>query len=241
VGNKIFYKKDGTVRLPWAILILYFNKKVKPVYHPEQGRDMLLIAIVFEIMRVCITLLKNYLGYVDILSNGLTALILLLLVLGVTKYIFPIKLKDIGLKKLSSWNTYEIVYSLLMVPIGFCIFYYFTKDKFNTSLHENGPVLFIITFIFYIAWGFYQEWIYRGFIQTELTRRYGAATAILLANLIFTFGPLHIYQLYQGKYLLICIIFLIGLVFGILYHRSYNLWIVGLLHGIGTWFLVGLP
>jgi uncharacterized protein len=238
--NRTFYKKDGTVRLPWAIIVLYFNKKVKPLYYPEQGRDMLILAIVFEAIRAGITFYKNNLGYQDILSTGITAVVLLSLVLGVTK-ILGIKLKDVGLKKLSFWNTYEIVYFILMVPLGFFIFYSFTKDKFTASLQENGWSMMVATFIFYLAWGFYQEWIYRGFIQTELTRRYDAATAIILANIIFTFGPLHIYQLYQGKFLLIGATFLIGLVFGILYHRSYNLWIVGILHGIGNWFLVGLP
>ncbi|HUS03285.1 MAG TPA: type II CAAX endopeptidase family protein [Chitinophagaceae bacterium] len=236
----LFYKKDETVRLSWAILVLYFNKKVKPLYTPEQGRDMLILAIVFEAIRIGVTFYKNNLGYQDILSTGITALVLLSLVFGVTK-ILGIKLKDVGLKKLSVWNTYEIVYFILMVPIGFFIFYYFTRDKFTASLQENGWGMMVATFIFYLAWGFYQEWIYRGFIQTELTRRYDAVTAIILANIIFTFGPLHIYQLYQGKFLLIGATFLIGLLFGILYHRSYNLWIVGILHGIGNWFLVGLP
>ncbi|MDB5200186.1 MAG: hypothetical protein JWO92_2149 [Chitinophagaceae bacterium] len=213
---------------------------MKPLYTPEQGRDMLIVALIFEVTRVAVTLYKNNLGYEDLLSTGITALILLGLVFLVTKFL-GIKLKDIGLRKLSLWNTYEIVYLAIMIPVGFFIFYYFTKDKFSASLEENGWGIMIITFIFYVCWGFYQEWIYRGFIQTELTRRYDAATAIILANIIFTFGPLHFYQLYHGHYTIVAATFLIGLVFGILYHRSYNLWIVGLLHGIGNWFLVGLP
>lgn len=236
----LFLKREGTVRLPWAVIVLYFNKRVKPLYTPEQGRDMLIVAIVFEIIRVAITFYKNNLGYQNILSTGITALVLLGLVVGVTK-ILGIKLKDVGLKKLSHWNTYERVYFILIVPLGFLIFYYFTKDKFTTSLQENGWAMMIATFIFYLSWGFYQEWIYRGFIQTELTRRYDAATAIILANIIFTFGPLHFYHLYHGKFMFIGATFLVGLILGILYHRSYNLWIVGILHGIGNWFLVGLP
>lgn len=238
--KSLFYNKDGTVRVPWAIIVLYFNKKVKPVYHPDQGRDMLIIAIVFEVVRVAITFYKNNLGYKDILSTGITAVVLLGLVFLVTKF-QQIKLKDIGLRKLSTWNLYEIVYLLVMIPVGFFIFYFFTKDKFTESLNDNGAGMMAVTFIFYLCWGFYQEWIYRGFIQTELTRRYNATTAIILANIIFTVGPLHFYQLYQGNYMIIAATFAIGLVFGILYHRSYNLWIVGILHGIGNWFLVGLP
>jgi membrane protease YdiL (CAAX protease family) len=237
----MIYKKDGTLGQPWAFLVLYFNKKVKPLYHPDQGRDMLLIAVMFEILRVAIFFYKDNIDYNDLLKTGMIALIMLVLVWAVTRYVFPIKLKDIGLRKLSTWNSYEKIYFFLMVPIGFLIFGYFTKDKVVASLHENGSELLLITFLFYMAWGFYQEWIYRGLLQTELTRRYGAFTAILLANILFTFGPLHFYQLYQGKYMLIGATFLIGLIFGILYHRSYNLWIVGILHGIGNWFLAGLP
>ena len=236
----LFLKEDGKVRIFWAIIILYFNKKVKPQYHPLQGRDMLILAAIFEIARVIVSFYKNNLGYADLLSTGITALIFLGLVFLVTKFL-QIKLKDVGLRNLSLWNNYEIAYLLVIAPIGFFIFYYFTRNKFTASLNEEGWVMMIVTFIFYMCWGFYQEWIYRGFIQTEFTRRYGALTAIILANLIFTFGPLHIYQLYQGRYMIIAATFFIGLIFGILYHRSYNLWIVGILHGIGDWFLVGLP
>ena len=237
----MFLNKDGTVRQPWAFFVWYFNRKVKPLYHPDQGRDMILIAVVFEVIRVAITLYKNNLGYTDILSTGITALILLFLVYAVTRYVFPIKLKDIGLRNFKTWNSYETVYLLIMVPVGFFVFWYYTRNKLMASYNENGPGLLFVTFIFYIAWGFYQEWIYRGLLQTEFTRRFGGAAAVLLANLLFTFGPLHIYQLYEGKYMLIGATFLIGLVFGIIYQRSYNLWIVGILHGIGNWFLVGLP
>lgn len=238
--NNLFYKKDGTVRHFWAILVLYFHKKVKPLYSPEQGSDMLMMALLFEVVRVAVTLYKNNFGYEDLLSTGITAVIFLSLVFLVTKFL-QIKLKDIGLKKLSAWNSYEVLYLLVMIPVGFLIFYSFTRDKFTASLHENGWGMMIVTFIFYLCWGFYQEWIYRGFLQTELTRRYGAFAAIILANVIFTFGPLHFYQLYQGKYMIVAATFAIGLIFGILYHRSYNLWIVGILHGIGNWFLAGLP
>lgn len=237
----MLFKKDGTIRQPWAIIVLYFNKKMNPAYYPEQGRDMLLIAVVFEITRFGVDFLKKNLGYINLLSTGITAIMLLVSVYIVTRYAFPIKLKHIGLNKLSSWNSYEKLYLLVMIPAAFFIFWYYTREKFNISLQANGFGLLFTTFIFYMAWGFYQEWIYRGLIQTELTRRYGGFTAIILANILFTFGPLHIYQLFQGQYLVIAATFIIGLIFGILFHRSYNLWIVGILHGIGNWFLAGLP
>lgn len=200
---------------------------------------MLIMALVFEVVRLAITFYKNNLGYEKILSTGITGIVLLGLVFLFTKFL-GIKLKDVGLKKLSLWNKYEIVFFILIVPISVLILYYLTKNKFTTSLQENGWSMMIVTFIFYLCWGFYQEWIYRGFIQTEFTRRYNAASAIILANILFTFG-IHFYQMYQGNYILFAEIFLAGLALGILYYRSYNLWIAGILHGIGNWFLMGLP
>ncbi len=236
----LFNKGDGNIRLLWAVMILYFNNKVKPLYHPEQGKVILLLVLVFEGVRECIMLIKDYLGYPDLLSTGITAVIFLGLVFLVTKF-FQIKLKDIGLKKISNWNKYEIVFLLLIVPLYFFIFYYFTKEKFSASLNEYGWDILLVTFFFYMCWGFYQEWIYRGFLQTELTRRFRVTAAILLSNIIFTFGPLHFNLIYHGKFIILGAIFLIGLFFGIIYNRSYNLWIIGILHGIGDWFLVGLP
>jgi membrane protease YdiL (CAAX protease family) len=202
---------------------------------------MLMLAAVFEIIRFAIVAGRKFFASYDFLSSGLIGLIFLLLVFAVTRYVFPIKLKDIGLRKISQWNEYEIVYLLLMAPLGFILFWYFNRERFATSLYENGWIIMIMTFIFYLSWGFYQEWIYRGFIQTEFTRRYGPVKAIFFANLIFTFGPLHFNYIYHGNYTILAATFAIGLIFGILYHRSYNLWIVGILHGIGNWFMAGLP
>ena len=43
----------------------------------------------------------------------------------------------------------------------------------------------------YLFYGFYQEVVYRGMLQSELVRRWGAFAGVLVANLLYTFGPLH--------------------------------------------------
>ena len=43
----------------------------------------------------------------------------------------------------------------------------------------------------YLFFGFYQEVIYRGILQSELVRRWGTFIGILIANTLYTFGPLH--------------------------------------------------
>ena len=50
-----------------------------------------------------------------------------------------------------------------------------------------------------LLWGFYQELVYRGLLQSELVRRWGAVAGILVANLAYTFGPLHFYHLTQSS------------------------------------------
>lgn len=238
--NPIIHKKDGTVPLLWGSMILYFNKKVRPLYHPDQGKDLLMMALVFEIVRYGISYFKDSSGYSELISTGVIGVVFLGLLFLVIKLV-QVNLKDIGLEKLSCWNRYEIFYFLLITPVWFFLFYYFNKAIFSVSLNENGWEILLVIFILYMCWGFYQEWIYRGLLQTELTRRYGATTAIILANVIFTFGPLHFDLIYQGKFIILGAIFLIGLFFGAIYNRSYNLWIIAILHGIGDWFLIGLP
>jgi len=86
-------------------------------------------------------------------------------------------------------------------------------------------------------WGFVQEVMYRGLLQTELVRRLGSIPGVLLANLVFTCGPLHYVYFRLGtdagpRWDMFGAIFGIGLLFGILYRRSGNLWIPALMHGI---------
>src|SRR4051812_13885954 len=127
MSHSIFQKNDGTIKQPWAVIVLYFNKKLKPLYHPAQGRDMLLIALVFEVLRMAVTFYKGNLGNDDLLSTGLIAMILLGLLIAITKYIFGINLKDLGLKTFRQWNSYEIIYLLVIAPAGFFIFWYFNR------------------------------------------------------------------------------------------------------------------
>src|SRR5258708_37192244 len=49
-------------------------------------------------------------------------------------------------------------------------------------------------FLPYLLWGFYQEVMYRGILQTELVRRWGPLRGILVSNSLYTFGPLHFYH-----------------------------------------------
>ena len=105
------------------------------------------------------------------------------------------------------------------------------------------PILWTV-FLPYLLWGFYQEVVYRGILQTELVRRWGSLLGILVSNLLFTFGPLHFYHFWgRVPWLALPVftgIFLTGLFFGVLFRRSGNLAIVCVLHGLGNCYIDGL-
>jgi uncharacterized protein len=97
-----------------------------------------------------------------------------------------------------------------------------------------------------LMWCFYQELMYRGLLQTELTRRFGALWGALIANVAFTFGPLHFYHFQSAmtdvnKAIMFAAIFGIGLFFAFIFARTRNLWIVGVFHGLGNVFTEGGP
>jgi membrane protease YdiL (CAAX protease family) len=86
-----------------------------------------------------------------------------------------------------------------------------------------------------VLWGIVQELLYRGWLQTELTRRFGAATGLVASTAIFTFGPLHLDHFFgpsSGRRGTVPAIFAVGLVFGLVYRRSGNLWLPAELHGL---------
>lgn len=90
-----------------------------------------------------------------------------------------------------------------------------------------------------LLWGFYQELVYRGVLQTGLPRRFGAAWDVLAANLAFTVGPLHWHHFpgptsWAVTAAIFAATFAIGLFFVWIFHRTRNLRLVGVFHGIGN-------
>ena len=123
-----------------------------------------------------------------------------------------------------------------VVPLAAVAFAIVFSDRLLALLQQRGPAGFVLfTILTGLIWGMVQEFIYRGWLQTELTRRFGAIAGLLVANSVFTAGPLHL------NYLLgptgmhwggLAAVFGIGLFFGIVYWRSGNLWIPAVMHGL---------
>jgi membrane protease YdiL (CAAX protease family) len=171
---------------------------------------------------------------------------LLIVALLLVRFAAGVDVSSIGLAAPSTWSRTELWFLIEMFILTNVIFASTNLDglQFLMSRHDIWGSAFFL-FLSTIAWGFYQELIYRGILQTELVRRFGAITGLLVSNILFTFGPLHFYhfRLSAGNpehLWIFAAVFSIGLYFGYLFRRSGNLWIVGILHGVGDCYLVAI-
>jgi uncharacterized protein len=157
-----------------------------------------------------------------------------------------VPLSQLGLYKWFRWSRTEKLYFLQIVPITTVVFSFFASAELkNLWSRPNWGQIVLFVFLPKMIWGFYQELLYRGVLQTELVRRWGPWTGVLASNLIFTFGPLHAYHFqiarkHPSHLWIFAGIFAIGLFFALIFRRSGNLWIVGIMHGLGDWFIDGL-
>jgi uncharacterized protein len=153
-----------------------------------------------------------------------------------------VKFADIGLIPWHAWTATEKSYFIQVFVIANVIFAIVTAPRLGAILAGPSLLLHVCTvFVPYLLWGFHQELMYRGILQTELVRRWRAPAGILLANSLFTFGPLHFYNFTRTSpsLPLFAGIFAIGLFFALLFWRSGNLWIIAILHGVGDMYIEG--
>jgi CAAX protease family protein len=143
---------------------------------------------------------------------------------------------DVGVRAPAEWGLREKLYLAQVVPVAIVAFAFIFRGHLAGLVARHG----IAGFLLYslaggLVWGIAQELVYRGWLQTELTRRLGAAAGLIAANLVFTFGPLHFNHIGGPggpHWAVLAAIFAIGLVFGFLYMRSGNAWLPAILHGL---------
>ena len=132
-----------------------------------------------------------------------------------------------------------------MANVGFIllVFSFVFASRLRLVLAQPSALSIIWNgFVPYLFFGSYQEVVYRGMVQSELVRRWGAFAGILVANILYTFGPLHWNYFWSRSAVAVpmfAAIFAIGLFFGVLFRRSGNLWMVAVIHGIGNAYIVG--
>lgn len=230
--------------------LLLFDKPAAPTYTSQQSLRLLSIFLVLEVIVRPLVFAASAkwvpMRFQDSWSlvqlTGLTALACWL-----TVNFARVPLAQLGLQSWSRWSTIEKVYLVEIVPIATLVFSLFVFADFKALwTHPTLWQIGLLVFAQKMVWGFYQELLYRGVLQTDLVRRWGVKVGILASNLLYTFGPLHAYHFvagvrYSPHLWIFAAIFSIGLFFALIYQRSGNLWIVGVMHGIGDWFIDGLP
>jgi membrane protease YdiL (CAAX protease family) len=208
------------------------------VYDAPTGARLLLIAVVVEAFRLVVVRWLH-----PLLPLLILVLLLLACALLLVRFAARLKLSQIGLFPWHEWHPVEKSYFVQLLVIANIVFPLIFADRLRLILAQPSVLSTVWNvFVPYLFYGFYQEVVYRGILQSELVRRWGAFIGILSANIFYTFGPLHWYYFSSRGSLAVpmfAAIFAIGLFFGVLFRRSGNLWIVAVIHGIGNAYIVG--
>jgi CAAX protease family protein len=181
------------------------------------------------------------------LHGAVPILILVLLFVAcallAVRFVAGLRFRQIGLYPWREWTPVEKSYFIQLLVLANIVFPLVFASRLRLVSAQASP-LFVIWngFVPYLFFGFYQEVVYRGMVQSELVCRWGALVGILIANVLYTFGPLH-WNYFSARapvaVPMFAAIFAIGLFFGVLFRRSGNLWMVGVIHGIGNAYIVG--
>jgi membrane protease YdiL (CAAX protease family) len=231
----------------WKCWLLNFSNAAPEPYPASVGLKIVASCLFLEGLArpVARAVFGSYIfaGY-DVSRLALVSCMLALAV-GLTAFWIRLPFSRIGLSGWRRWSDAEKWFFPQMMAVSALVFTLAEWNQLADLIHRPAPFAVALVFCEQMIWGFYQEYVYRGLLQTELVRRWGAIPGILASNLIFTFGPLHAYHFANAfeqpsRLLIFPGIFAIGLYFGVLFHRSGNLWIIGAAHGVGDFFVDGL-
>lgn len=221
----------------WRGHLFLFDPRAAAAYPAAAGWKLLLIVVLLEGVIGPRFHLFGWLG-LPMPHPAVRVALSLALALGLVRYFAGVRLAEIGLRRWSDWGPTEKSYFVQVVVIANVVFAALYAGRLPAAWSLPGFWLALATSS---AWGFYQEVVYRGLLQAELSRRLGPIAGILLANLAYTFGPLHFYHFAQpSPWPMLAAIFAIGLFFAVLLHRSRNLWMVAVFHGVGTAWILGI-
>jgi membrane protease YdiL (CAAX protease family) len=218
--------------------LLLFDQKPASQHEASAGNRLLFIVVVLEAVR---------LGVVRWFYPIVPLLILVPLLLGcallLVRFVAWLRLSQIGFRPWHKWTATEKSYFVQLLVIANVVFPLVFAPRLQTILAQpSAPRTVANVFVPYFFFGFYQEVVYRGILQSELVRQWGAFIGILASNVLYTFGPLHWYYFSSRVSFALAMfasIFATGLFFGVLFRRSGNLWIAAVIHGIGNAYIVG--
>jgi membrane protease YdiL (CAAX protease family) len=218
--------------------VLLFDRRSAPAWDGSVGLRLFGIALVMEALR-----LASVKGLHAAVPLVIFVLLFLVGALLLVRFLAGLRLRQIGLYPWREWTLVEKSYFIQLLVLANIAFPLVFANRLRLIAAQPAALSIIWNgFVPYLFFGFYQEVVYRGMVQSEQVRRWGAFAGILIANILYTFGPLHWNYFWSRSSLAVpmfAAIFAIGLFFGVLFRRSGNLWIVAVIHGIGNAYIVG--
>lgn len=161
---------------------------------------------------------------------GISTIILLVIPLIYTRYRDNWTIKDYGItSKIRNW--WVVFFSILIcLYIGYL----------NTFIEDISWYLLII---FIYSNVFLEEFLFRGVIQSKLERAIGQNKSVFYQGILFMLihTPKYIFDLsVDGNYLWFILKFGLqlfnGIIFGLIYMKTRNIWISVICHYLNNWF-----
>jgi CAAX protease family protein len=221
---------NDTLGFLWRGHVYLFDRPTaEQTYSERTGTRLLLMVVTLEAFR---------LATAPFFGLWLQSSVYLIAALVCVPAFVGLSLRDLGIRPWRDWNLIEKSYFVQVMIIANAVFLMMLGAKLAQAFSDrSASSVILMTFVPYLLTGFRQEVIYRGMLQTELVRRWGPLTGIPISNALYTFGPQHYYYFGSRPSLafpMFAAIFTMGLVFAMVYRRSGNLWIVGIMHAIGN-------
>lgn len=218
--------------------VLIFEATLAPIYGNAVGIRMLVAFLVVGVgIFFALRFVAGAAGLRGLPAANLGFVVVLLAAFLLAQRAFVrMPMAVAGLRRFADWKRRERLYFFEVVPLATVVFAIVFHAHLLGLLEQHGFAGFLLFSVLTgLLWGMVQEFLYRGWLQTELTRRFGATAGLLAANAVFTFGPLHLNYLADPagvRWGALVAVFGIGSFFGIVYGRSGNLWIPAVLHGL---------
>jgi len=157
----------------WKGHLFQFGKQDPAAYSPAAGLRLLLVFIVLElVIGPRLGILKWF--RIPGPPTWIRIPVMLAVALLAVRYVAGVKFSEIGLKPWSAWSATEKSYFVQLFVITHVVFISILGGRLREVIADPGFVRQLGTVFFpYLLWGFYQELMYRGILQTELARRWG--------------------------------------------------------------------